>query len=169
METSFYTLWFRLWQTDKYLIWVQSENDSVYLTDNLYTPVFNNEKSLKKYAQSQNLKIDDESPILHNLDLAKHWLTRPHPNFDCLEFLAAWNLFTDVARSVRRGFSGNKKDPLTDKVYDKLFVGNNHPATTLPDNETYEPEWTTSEIKKLAEVMTEGLQLLGNAMVEIEN
>lgn len=170
METSFYTLWFRLRQIDKYLIWVQSESDLVYLNNSLQVPVFNSEKSLKRYAQSQNLKIVDETPVLHNLDLARFWLVQPHSNFECLEFLAAWNLFADLARSVKKSFSGNKRDPLTNKVYDKLFVGNNHPATAPPnDDDTYTSGWTTSEIKRLAEVMAEGFQLLGNVTTEMES
>lgn len=162
MQKSFYRLWFRLHQTEQYLIWIQAEQDLVYLEEGLFMPVFDSEEALIEYAQNKHVALEEDPPILHNLDLARYWLAKPHDKFEALEFLAAWHLFGDIARSVHKSFLGNQNDPLTNKVYDKLYAGNNHPKAL------YDAHWTVTELKRLAEVLAQGFQLMAGISKEVK-
>jgi hypothetical protein len=161
MQKSFYTLWFRLHQTNQYLIWIQAEEDLVYIEEGSYMPIFDSEATLKAYAHTKHILLEDDPPLLHNLDLAKYWLAKPHDKFEHLEFLATWHLFGDIARSAHKSFLGNQKDPLTNKVYDKLYAGNNYPK------ELYDAHWTVTELTRLAEVLNEGFQLMSGVAKEV--
>ncbi|HEX8530480.1 MAG TPA: hypothetical protein VF646_10670 [Cytophagales bacterium] len=168
VDRLYFALWFRLDQTDGYLIWIQDDQDSVLVEVDLLIPVFRSESSLALYAKERSIEIVDEEPVLHDLDAIREWLSKPDQHIDCHEFLAAWNLFTDVSTGTERKFTGSKKDKLTSKLYDKLFFGNNLPAVT-PPNEYYIPQWQEAERQRLFEVMTEGLQLFERSSKVIEN
>ena len=114
-------------------------------------------EDLLRYASSFSLTIKNEEPILHDLNFVASWLeTEKVESVDCGNFLAAWNLFDDVSRSVGGNFNADHK--LTAKIYDKLFWGNNLPAVT-PEGEHYEPTWTKRELKIMREVLSDGLSL----------
>ncbi|EAY30031.1 hypothetical protein [Microscilla marina] len=163
MKKSYYFLWFRLHQTDQYLIWVQADHNLVYLETPSFLPTFSSKEALKQYAHTKQIQLEADPPVLHHLDLALGWLSNPQADFNCLQFLAAWHLFGDIARSVNKFFLGNQqKDRLTNQVYDKLFGGNNRPASA------YDPHWTVTELKRLAEVLTQGFQLMKGVTKEIK-
>ena len=131
-------------------------------------PVFRSESALALYARAKNIEIVNEEPLLHDLDLIKEWLRQPDRHIDCRAFLAAWNLFTDVANGIAMAFTGRQKDKLTRRIYDKLFFGNNLPAVT-PPNEYYIPQWSAAEQARVVAVMTQGLQLFERNSKEMKN
>lgn len=167
MDRSYFALWFRLNQSDGYLIWIGDEQDSVLTEEDLLIPVFSSESTLALYAKEKKIEIVNEEPILHNLDKIKKWLHQPDGPIDCHAFLSAWNMFTDVAEGTKKTFAGRDKDKLNSKLYDKLFFGNNLPAVT-PRNEYYIPQWKSAERERLFEVMTQGLLLFESNTKEIE-
>ena len=75
---------------------------------------------------------------------------------DCAEFLAAWNLFEDISHSLKSTFDPDHA--LTQKIYDKLFYGNNLPVIT-PEGKFYIPLWTGRELVIIHHVMKTGLEM----------
>lgn len=64
----------------------------------------------------------------------------------CKILLDGWNFIEDLARTF--GLTEEMKrlhSPLLNKVYDKLFYGNNLPAGT-PEGKSYSPLWLLEEI-----------------------
>jgi hypothetical protein len=76
---------------------------------------------------------------------------------DCGLLLEAWNLFDDIAASI--GAHLHDRGERRDKVYDKLFWGNNLPAVT-PPGRSYQPLWNGCELRILRSVLRRGLDIL---------
>ncbi len=157
MSNEYFNLWFRLDARDAYLIWFNGEPDGVIVDANGKVPCFPNNEDLLRYACSLNLSVETEEPNLHDLDSLASWLeAKDNETVDCKIFLAAWNLFDDVSRSVGGNFDPGRKK--TKKIYNKLFWGNNLPVVT-PEGKSYTPLWTKRELKIMREVLSEGLSL----------
>jgi hypothetical protein len=60
-------------------------------------------------------------------------------------------------------FEGNKKEKVRNRIYDKLFFGNNIPGI-MPEGQVYTPKWTKKEIARVAEIMNEGLTILRRSL-----
>lgn len=160
---SYFACWFRLNQLDQYLIWIYDDPDSVFLDETGRIPVFQTEMDLARYAQSKDIELVNEAPILNNLDAVEEWSKTIYNPIDCSELLGAWNLFTDISYALKEPFLGNRdyNEPRTtarDHVYDKLFYGNNVYGLT-PEGTYYVPVWTTEERETLAGIITDGLNL----------
>jgi hypothetical protein len=107
---------------------------------------FSDEESAREYALAQNLTLAPEEELrLHDLDSAVGWL-EADAEPDCRLLLAIWNLAGDVARSVNEPFED--RGEVLDRVYDKLFFGNNLPSMT-PPGEQYHPQWSEEELRLL--------------------
>jgi hypothetical protein len=157
MSREYYNLWYRLDGCDAFLIWYTDEEDGVVVDSDEKALSFQNTEDLLGYAASRGLSVCVEDPLLHDLDVIAEWLgTGDVRSVNCEDFLAAWNLFEDVSRSVGGSFDDNRK--LTEKIYEKLFWGNNLPIVT-PEGKSYEPIWTKRELKIMREVLGSGLLL----------
>jgi hypothetical protein len=166
MKRLHYPLWYRLGNKDRYLIWFNAvedgDLDGVVLGTDSKVPIFVSLQALSDYAQAERIVLEQSEPILHNLDVVVRWLRikRSKPEgptaVDCNAFLAAWNLFADFSRSVGGNFDADK--PRTQKIYDKLFWGNNLPSMT-PTGKWYVPLWRRREKRIIREVMSQGLQM----------
>ncbi|MDJ1484116.1 hypothetical protein QNI16_26700 [Cytophagaceae bacterium YF14B1] len=167
MERLFFAIGFSLDQKDRYLIWIQDETDQVLVETDGLIPVFNSETALAKYAAKKYVEIVNEEPVFCDLDYLSNWIAQPNNPIDCQMFLSIWNLFTDIASGINRSFTGNEKDKLTNKVYDKIFYGNNLPSVT-PEGKYYIPVWTKAERGRLIEIMSEGIALLRISLKEID-
>ncbi|MEC4812938.1 MAG: hypothetical protein SAK29_06645 [Scytonema sp. PMC 1069.18] len=169
MTRKHFTLWYRLDQVNGYLIWYTNDVDGVVVDkDTGQIPIFKNTIQLRIYAENSGLQLEDGDIIIHDLDIVKSWLEKPtKKKVDCVYLLTAWNLFTDVAASVGDStFDCDRQK--TNKIYDKLFWGNNlpnHPATS-PPSKGYEPVWTAGEIKILGEVLKYGLFMFRQSIQE---
>ncbi len=168
MKTLYYPLWYRLDSVNRYLIWItqmeaDEDLDGVWLDLNGKIPVFRSLDALCAYAQDRKIMLQDDEPILHNLDVIKRWLkvkrskAQGPTSIDCDAFLAAWNFFADVSRSLGGGFDADRER--TKKIYLKIFYGNNLPAIT-PAGEYYVPRWSNREKRIIREIMTYGLKML---------
>lgn len=76
---------------------------------------------------------------------------------DCKAILLYWNMFSDMAKSVKTKFLGD--DEKNNKIYDKLFFGNNLPTVT-PDGKHYEPIWSNAERKSITAILSEGVEIV---------
>ncbi|MFH7024651.1 MAG: hypothetical protein ACHBN1_04430 [Heteroscytonema crispum UTEX LB 1556] len=155
---SYFILWYRLDEKDSYLIWYGNDVDGIITNSAGKIPIFRDISSLLGYCAKVNLNLDDQEPTFYDLDKVKDWLKNPNKNeVDCIVFLNTWNLFIDVASSVRNlTFDPDHKK--TNKIYDKLFWGNNLPSVT-PPGKHYEPIWTDDEVKLMRSVLGDGLRM----------
>jgi hypothetical protein len=156
MSRTYFRLWYRLDGADGYLIWFSNEEDGIVVEADGSAPAFRDLAALQAYADSQHLDMLIEEPILHELDSVAAWLARPVHAIDCDAFLAAWNLFADLAASTGAVFEPDSER--TRHVYDKLFWGNNLPSVT-PPGERYVPRWSAAERRIVRQVLGAGLAL----------
>jgi hypothetical protein len=156
---KYFALLFRLNAENRYLIWISSEKDFVVADAGGLVPTFEDTASVQAYAELNHYSLEGEEPILHDLDSVVAWTKAPGMPVDCRNALAAWNLFGDVARSIRgRGIAFDHLDSQFPSIYEKLFWGNNPPSMT-PKGRHYVPEWSPGELAALAEVLSAGLGL----------
>ena len=163
MCCTYFICWYRLDYVNGYLIWYTNDVDRV-LVDSITgkIAVFQDIASLQGYAENIGLQVEEEESILHDLDIVQSWLANPiSEKIDCNSFLSIWNLFTDVASSVNDSTFDHRCQE-TDKIYNKLFFGNNLPAITQ-EGEYYEPVWAVDEVKMLSGVLEYGLSMFRQA------
>jgi hypothetical protein len=140
MSREYSNLWYQLDSKDAHLIWYTDGRDGIVVDSDGEIPSFRNTDDLLEYVERRNLKVNVEGAILHDLDVLVEWLRQKESDrVDCSDLLAAWNL-------------------LTEKIYDKLFWGNNLPSVT-PKGKMYIPAWTSEELKITREVLDSGLVL----------
>lgn len=149
-----------------YLIWYTNQKDGVVTTKGGRVPAFRHVAHLRRYACRRHLVLMRERPLLHDLDKLQLWLGRPRQtSVDCVVFLSAWNLFVDVASSVReRKFLLAQKQ--TKRIYMKLFWGNNLPAVT-PVGKRYVPRWSKREMEVMQNILGIGLSVFRNRLISI--
>ena len=160
MDRVYYRLLYRLHGSDRFLLWYSDDHDGVEtVADGV--PSFRTEADLRAFADARRLPVSGEEPVLHDLDLVAAWLADPRgETIRCGEFLAAWNLFGDVARSSPAAAAGfGAHDERLGGLYEKLFWGSNLPAVT-PVGERFVPEWSRDEVADLRRVLQEGLDVL---------
>lgn len=164
---SYYRLQIRLDGRERWMLWHSDENapDGVWIDGSGRIPLFNTAASLDRLAAQLGVTLASDPPVLHDLDIVSHWLSDPRPNtVDCKEFLAAWNLFSDLAETVGAGLPDDGEMAKT--VYKKLFWGCNYPSVT-PSGHHYVPEWTLAETAILQEILDFGLSFLRSRLQSI--
>ncbi len=156
---KYFPLLYRLRSSERYLIWISDELDSLAVDSGGFVPSFADVVSLRQYANLHHYNLEIEKPVLHDLDWVAARRMSPATPIDCQEALAAWNLFGDIAVSIpSRGISFKELKSQSFEIYDKLFWGNNLPAVT-PKGERYIPEWSPDELGTLSQILTAGLEL----------
>ena len=160
MPTSFYSARYRLDDEDRYIIWHSNGSDGVLVNQTGFVTTFVSQKTLHSYANQLDIRLVDEAPILHDFDVVQDWLNNQTKRIDQYDqFLNAWNLFSDVARSTAIDFLGDSSDHLT--IYNKLFYASDAANFVLkPSNApAFIPTWTSPEIRALAHCLQNGLSL----------
>ncbi|MEZ0230020.1 MAG: hypothetical protein ACAI25_15455 [Planctomycetota bacterium] len=153
---------FALRHAEWWLIWCGDDDgaDGVVLDERRRIVTARDLGELRAWKSSRGLQIEDEEGAFHDLTIIERWLAAPDDEVDCIAFLAAWNLFADVARTTTgkpKVFEADLGD-VVQRCYEKIFFGNNLPAMT-PPGEHYEPAWSEEEVTVLRSVMGAGLQL----------
>ncbi len=163
---KFFRLWYRLDRQDSYLIWYSNTTDGIFVDEKDFILSFITLAELESYASKNTLCLENEIPILHDLDWVCDWLRCPSSTtINCDHVLATWNLFADISISVKIGGELFKNlNRKYDRVYDKLFWGNNLPSVT-PAGVKYIPVWSSEEICVLETVLEAGLKLFRQKVV----
>ena len=157
MTQTYYRLWYRLDYTDGYLIWFSNDDDGVVTQPDGVVPSFPDQETLQAYARFHQIELAAMEPLLHDLDGLARWLGRPlSAAVDCDILLTAWNLFGDLATSVKATF--DHEHTRSQRIYEKLFWGNNLPAVT-PAGQHYTPTWSDDELLLMREILHDGLVL----------
>src|SRR5258706_5086923 len=163
----YYSYWYRLSHLDLYLIWYSYDSDGVFIDSEGFVPSFHSMDALQTFADNQGILLEEPDHILLDLDVLKRWLSAPKTSaVNCVEFLNAWNLFVDVARSINNSAASNflKSDKSGNKVYDKLFWGNNLPSVS-PEGRSYVPLWTNEQITQVHEILANGLNMFEKSIL----
>jgi hypothetical protein len=160
---KYFRLLYRLAREQCYLIWISNEKDHVVVGDAGIVPIFRDAEAIDAYADRNGYKLESEEPVLHDLDWVVAWVSEPTLPINCNEALAAWNLFSDVARSVHERWDDFRVlDSDLPIVYNKLLWGSNLPSLT-PTDRRYDPQWSPEERRALSRVLTAGLEMFRSA------
>ena len=156
---KYFPLLYRLNTEDRYLIWITNESDRVLTDNGGFILTFKDTKSVQSYAETNDYELEREEPNRHNLDSVARWLKNTGMPVDCREVLAAWNLFSDIARSIHGDADAFARlDARFPEIYNKVFRGNNLPSMT-PEGCDFDPEWSPQELTALAEILGSGLEM----------
>jgi len=159
MDRQYYLYQIRLDGTDRYLIWYTDDQDGFLLCAEARACCFDSAESARAFTAREQVNVGPDPAVL-DLDEVQKWLEAATiDDVDCVLLLNAWNTFTDMAASTGRTF----EPPDLDRIYEKLFWGNNLPPVT-PPGEHFTPAWTDDEIRQLAQVMSNGLELMRSAL-----
>lgn len=153
--SNYFILWYQINREDSYLIWFSGDTDGVYV-ENGKVPTFGSKDFLRYFAESKNIEIVVEEPILHNFDSVKDWLKDTTTEINPHDFLVVWNSTGDIANTLNLKFLGNQKDDLTQMLYGKLFAGNNLPAMQA---DYYELKLSKKETLRFEKIMRDCLRI----------
>lgn len=137
--------------------------DGIAVDDEGSLLLFSTARQAREYASSSDLALNDDDPVLYDLDELIVWLAKPDREVDCVGTLNFWNLFSDLAASVSLESAFRTLDRAKPSIYEKIFAGNNLPAMT-PPGQRYVPTWSEEEIRHIVAVMTAGLDLMERAL-----
>lgn len=152
---EFYPCSFRLHDRKSYLIWISNVHDGILLNSDKNVIVFASLSALESYAKTQKISLNSSDNSDLDFDALQRWLLIPDADkVDCSLLLNAWNLFDDLNRSIIGVVI--QTNQVLEKIYDKLFWGNNL-APVTPEGEHYEPIWEKTEIDLLANFLKHGL------------
>jgi hypothetical protein len=157
---TYYRLWLRLDGAERWMLWHTDDDapDGVWIDASGGIPLFSSSASLDRFAVRLGITLASDPPILHDLDVITQWLSDPRRDtVDCDAFLAAWNLFSDVAVTVGAELPDQGEPANT--IYKKLFWGCNPPSVTPPGS-YYVPEWTPAELPTLRQILAFGFSLM---------
>ena len=167
MQRIIYYPYFATIDNGRYiLIWYKdSVKGDVFLKANGKPVVGLNKSDIEKQLRNKKLRIEwsqaadvdlDALPPVINKMSRTHSSNKKQSNL----LLNAWNFFEDLTRTfgIEKTFS-SFKNPLLDKVYDKLFWGSNLKAVT-PANTSYSPIWDDEEIRALQFFLTKAKEVL---------
>ena len=164
MSREFYKCKFRLNQKDAFLLWFSDDKDGVITNSSGAVICFDSLRSLKQFASRKGWKVHPEKSLLHNFDKVISWLDgEGEADFEYDEFLSVWNLLGDVSDSVGGNFDLNRKR--TNKIYNKLFWGNNLMSIT-PENRKFKPEWTREERRLMHSILLKGIKLFQSSLTK---
>lgn len=166
---EYFDCWYRLDDNDRHLIWYSSDEDGVVVTPAPKKVLtFATSEDLLSYARTKGIEIKKEMPILHRLDVVVEWLTSTIdlaiPSDD---FLNAWNLVGDVARSIDRKDTFVELESGAANVYDKLFWGAKPPSVT-PANGTYIPQFSCDESRQMRALFSWGVGVFREHVVLVQ-
>jgi hypothetical protein len=161
MPREYYRCLYRHKGVERYLIWFSGDHGGVFADESHKVPTFASSAALESaFPALVDAELVCETPILHDLDAVESRCLLDGPLvIDCEHFLAAWNLFIDVAHSVgAAGADYLASDSALSNEYEKLFFGNNLPAMT-PPGKHYTPTWSDAELDDIRRHITLGFKL----------
>ena len=139
-----------------FLIWYSDIEDTFLLHEQKLL-MFKNLKDIKIFAEKQGFLLEEEITVYdfsNIIDLINH----VELSENCCTLFAAWNFFSDLAKSINEEFVGDSDEELILNIYDKLFYGCNLKA--LKRDEEYHPKFDYEEKQKCVSVFLNGLAML---------
>jgi hypothetical protein len=162
VERRYYTCCVQLNAADTFVVWYSTDgHDGFVRLSNENLLVTTSNADLQARVAQLGFSLEPEHVTDYDFDFVRAWCNTPiTEGVDCLAFLNAWNFFDDLAEIHTKPETHHARlSREASDVYDKLFWGNNLPATT-PVGEQYEPSWTTGELEMMRQVLESGLSLI---------
>lgn len=166
-EMQFYVIWMRRQRQNIYSLWVTTLDKDFFWTDNQGNiPLFITSDEVSELAKRIGAQAYAEKLAMHDLDLVWQWLQQSQ-KLPPKETLAIWNMFSDVGTGVGNPFDGDRKSPVRNRVFDKLYLNDGiiqinqqgrmdfHNADTKP----WIPRWRLQERKMLKRCLQQGFRL----------
>lgn len=159
---DYYPLSFKLNGQAFYCIYVWDDVDRV-LTEDGKILFFRKYKDMLTYCKGSQIGVK-KGIQTYQLDYLKNIISENSWCIDCEQILAFWNIAEDIAKSVGMIFYGQERNEKIDKVYDKLFWGNNASPVT-PEGRHYTPLWDDGELLEIKKVLEDGMRILNDSFV----
>lgn len=159
----YYPVVFRLKDKEYYCLWYSEDDDGFYKEDS-ELKCFENKEQMFHFAKIKNIVVEGDVTLIE-MDIALNWLESKDNNINCKYFLNFWNIFSDLANTFDEKFYGSKKNGVVNKLYDKLFYGNNL-SPMKGEGEEYNPILKSVEIVELSNVINDGLRLINKYLVK---
>jgi hypothetical protein len=156
-ERYHYVCEFHLDGRRQFVVWYTDDVDGLIRTGDKIAG-FASEAEARAFCVANAISLRTGPPELYDFDAITAWCDDPVTDaIDCKVFLNAWNMLGD-ARGPSHGMPSLFKtsDGRANKIYDKLFFGNNWPAVT-PPGEHYDPSWPATEVAALARLLRLGI------------
>jgi hypothetical protein len=167
MPREYFPSKFHLDNRVRYFLWSSDnlgddiDHDEVW-TRNGLAPTFATLEHARMFACDELglSPIDEGEPLLHDLTSVAHWLRLKKSHrarqVHARQCLAAWNIFSDLARSLHLPFRGD--EDLHTSTWSKLLWGENSFSLEITDPRRLF-RWTGAEIREIHAVLDEGLKL----------
>ena len=150
---------FCIWFTD------ENEKDGLLCDGKNKILCFADKNTALQYLAENNLRLHNDEISQYDFDKLAQWINSDDINVDCVEILNFWNMLTDFAYTVGVKFKGDRQNRITRLIYEKLFFGNNIPASKPKGfTEDYIPDWDLKQINKIKSVMKNGLDIASSSL-----
>ena len=158
---EYYMIEFVLAEKSFYCLWCDVDGKNTFLIDeNGILKLFNTEKEIKEFCNSNCLNIQNAVPVLYDIDELTDKISLA--DIECDDVLDFWNIASDMAAAFKEQFLGDD-DGINYKiseVYNKLFYGTNPPALHDDLSAQYIPKWTKTELKIICDVIKDGVGIV---------
>lgn len=165
MQREYYICNCHFNENDYYFIWFTDEEDGVCVNVEKKLLVSRSLEEIKTYANEQKISIKAEEPVFYDFDKLEETINKKTFEVNCVDFLNAWNLLDDISLSVEGNFNSERKK--TEKIYEKLFWGNNLPIVT-PQGKFYKPSWNKKELEIIRKVLLHGIEIFSTNLKYID-
>ncbi|MCI6139889.1 MAG: hypothetical protein SOX46_02470 [Clostridiaceae bacterium] len=145
-------------ESEFYCIWFSDDKTDGFLLDGSILKVFQSKDAALTFLKSFSSYKKIIKTTTYNANKIVQIVMRTIP-FDSHIVLDFWNIVGDLSNSIGIPYEGNKKDNLTNSIYDKLFYGNNLP-TINTSTRIYTPQFTGEEQVRLTTILKDGISLV---------
>ena len=164
-QRKYYLCEFRLDGRRLYIVWYSDDKDGLVRFKNGKIVSFAGMHEVREFCHANGMSLVPEPAAVYDFDVIAQWCDHPAAeSIDPPSFLNAWNMLRD-ANSLKSDVLNlcDISESRADKVYEKLFFGNNLPAMT-PEGAGYEPIWSQDEMETLSCIYRLGLAELRAAL-----
>ena len=159
-DRQHYLCVFLMSQKKCWVIWYNGEIDGLVVNASGKVMCFSTPELARAYANRHAIELEDKPPAQYDFDRLERWTRRRAAlHIDCVEFLNAWNMLSDVLASTGGSPRFSAQDSRMNQIYEKLFYGNNLPSVT-PRGRRYVPRWSSQEMGSLAQLLRVGIHEL---------
>lgn len=149
---------FRFEGSELYCAWFSNDKQDGFMLDGSMLKVFHSKDAALTFLKSFPSYQKAIKTTTYDVDKIGQTVMRTIP-FDARIILDFWNIIGDLADSMGVPYEGNKKDAITNSIYNKLFYGNNLPTINTSDR-IYTPQFTSEEYDRLSVILMDGISLI---------
>ena len=131
-DKIYYIIKFEYYSEEKWALWYTSDKDGVI---------------------TMNINFEEEVTE-YRIDEIERWVNAKVIEVDCQMILKFWNIVDDISESVKKSIY--KRTDISERIYEKLFYGNNLKSINTSGRE-YVPKWSDEELEVLKNILKQAL------------